>query len=238
MMSAEGAAVVLAGRREGPIAEAAREINGNGGKAFARVTDVEDATQARSLIEWTARELGRIDVLVNNAGYAGPVRNIRWTDLDTWNSVLNVNLTAPFVLTQACVPHMLKQGEGTVIVVSSNAAHHPGPLSGPAYAAAKSGAGNFTHFINAEFRARGIRATVIYPGEIDTPILEKRPMPPDEQARTTMMHAGDVAATIMMCVTMPHRTVIEEISMRPRVLRDTRADAEAGWRSGSPESAR
>jgi NADP-dependent 3-hydroxy acid dehydrogenase YdfG len=88
--------------------------------------------------------------------------------------------------------------------------------------------------VRATLRNSGIRATTIMPAEVDTPILDRRPLPPDTRARATMMKPEDVAAAILLCVTLPARTVIEEIVMSPTFQRDVSADLEAGRREGEP----
>jgi NADP-dependent 3-hydroxy acid dehydrogenase YdfG len=92
--------------------------------------------------------------------------------------------------------------------------------------------------LHAELRNRGIRATTIIPAEVDTPILDKRPLVPGEKERSTMMQAEDVARAIMTCCTMPQRTVIEEIVMSPTFQRDTSKDVAAGYAAGAPPGAK
>ena len=86
-----------------------------------------------------------------------------------------------------------------------------------------------------ELRNQGIRATTIMPAEVDTPILDNRPLPPDATARASMMRAEDVARAILLCVTLPPRTVIEEIVMSPTLQRDMSADLTVAGRAGGPE---
>jgi NADP-dependent 3-hydroxy acid dehydrogenase YdfG len=93
---------------------------------------------------------------------------------------------------------------------------------------------NLMGHINTELRDRGIRATTILPAEVDTPILEKRPVPPDAAARATMMQPEDVASAILFCALMPARTVVEEIVMSPTADRDRRIEIEVARRTGAP----
>jgi NADP-dependent 3-hydroxy acid dehydrogenase YdfG len=93
-------------------------------------------------------------------------------------------------------------------------------------------------YLHNTFRNSGIRATTIMPAEVDTPILENRPLVPDETARSTMMRPEDVAEAILLCATLPQRTVIEEIVISPTVLRDQSADLEVARRLGAPGSTR
>ena len=233
-LAAEGATVVLCGRTQATLDAAVAEVKRAGGHAVARRCDIERAAEARELVAWTLATLGRVDVLVNNAGHSNPARSIRWISEEEWRSVLDVNLTAVWVLTQAVLPGMLERGEGTIVTVTSAAAIRASGLSGPAYSAAKAGARNFMANLHAELRNRGIRATTIVPAEVDTPILDKRPKPPDAAARATMMRPEDVAEAILLAVTLPQRTVIEELVMSPTTQRDITADVAAGRRVGAP----
>ena len=235
LLAAEGAHVVITGRRRAPLDAVAAEIAAAGGHATARQLDVEDAPAARALVEWTETTLGRVDVLVNNAGYSSRVRNVRWVSREEWDGVLNVNLNAVFTLTQAVLPGMVARGGGTIVTVSSLAALKPGLIGGAPYGAAKAAVRNLMGHVHTVLRDRGIRATTIMPAEVDTPILARRPLPPDAAARASMMQPEDVARAILLCATLPARTVIEELVMSPTILRDQSKDIEIARRLGAPD---
>jgi len=148
---------------------------------------------------------------------------------------VRVNLRAPYVLIQEVLPNMLERGGGTIITVTSRAALNPSGLGGAAYGAAKAGALNLMKNINLELRDRGIRACAIVPAEVDTPTMERRPLPPTPEQRATMMKPEDVAAAILFCATMPQRTLVEEIHMAPTLRRDHTRELEAAVREGAPE---
>jgi NADP-dependent 3-hydroxy acid dehydrogenase YdfG len=238
LLAAEGARVVIAGRRKAQLEEVVAGVTAAAGRAWARVADIERREEAEDLVRWTAAEVGPVTILVNNAGHASRIRNIRWIDREDWESTLAVNLTAVYVLTQAVLPGMLERGGGTIVTVASMAAVRPGLLSGAPYGAAKAGARNLMSYLHNTFRNQGIRATAILPAEVDTPILDKRPRPPDARERASMMQAEDVAHAILLCCTLPPRTVIEEIIMSPTVLRDQSADVEFNRRLGAPPDTR
>jgi NAD(P)-dependent dehydrogenase (short-subunit alcohol dehydrogenase family) len=233
-LAAEGATVVVNGRRTPPLEGVVAEITAAGGRASVRQADVASPSQARALGEWTLATHGRVDVLVNNAGFASRVRNVRWLPQEDWDAVLAVNLTGVYALTQSVLGDMIARGDGTIVTVSSVAALRSGLMSGPAYGAAKAGVLAFMRYLHHTFRQQGIRATTILPAEVDTPILARRPLPPDEAARATMMKPEDVAAAVLLCVTLPHRAVIEELVMSPTILRDQSRDLEMARRIGEP----
>jgi NADP-dependent 3-hydroxy acid dehydrogenase YdfG len=234
MLAAEGCTTVLAGRRQPPLDAVVKEIEQAGGRAVARRADLQQGDSARELARWTLETFGRVDVLINNAGYSSKVRSIRWVGREEWDGVLAVNLTAVYALTQAVLPSMIERGRGSIVTVSSYAAIRPGLIGGAPYSAAKAGVRNLMGEIHTELRDKGIRATTILPAEVDTPILENRPRPPDARARATMMQPEDVARAILLCVTLPPRTVIEEIVMSPTFSRDMRKELEVAARLGAP----
>jgi NAD(P)-dependent dehydrogenase (short-subunit alcohol dehydrogenase family) len=234
-LAAEGARVVVAGRRRPPLDEVVAEIEAAGGRAAARPADLAKPAEALALADWTRATWGPVEVLVNNAGESSRARSIRWIGPEEWERVFAINVHAVYTLTQAVLPGMLERGGGTVITVSSVAALRASLLSGPAYGAAKAAAAALMRSLHEELRARGIRATTIFPAEVDTPIMDKRPRPPDATARAAMMRPEDVADVILLCVTMPARTVIEQVVMHPTRPRDLAADIEAGLRVGKPD---
>ena len=237
LLAAEGATVVLAARRAAPLDALAAEIIRAGGRASARTVDVGNPDQAVGLARWTIEHHGRVDVLINNAGSSSRVRNIRWVGREEWERVFAVNMTGVYALTQAVLPDMIARGGGTIVTVSSAAAFRPGLLGGAPYGAAKAAVRNLMGHIHTVLRDKGIRATTILPAEVDTPILDNRPLVPDAGARATMMQPEDVAAAILLCVTLPPRTVIEEIVLSPTIQRDLSADLAVARDLGGPAAA-
>ncbi|WP_326574193.1 SDR family oxidoreductase [Streptomyces sp. NBC_00481] len=238
MLAEAGATVVLVGRRKRVLDEVAAVIEDAGGTGLTHSTHVESADEVRELIEWTREAAGPVDILVNNAGGAGRVVDVRWTGEDEWNAVLGVNLTAVYLLTQAVLPDMLARGGGSIITISSLAALRPTLLGGAPYGAAKAGVRNFMTYLHHTFRNDLVRATCILPGEVNTPILDSRAAPPSEERRAVMVQPEDVARAVLLCATLPPRTVVEELVIAPTLVRDTSADVEASRWTGAPADAR
>jgi len=237
MLAAEGAQVVICGRRQAPLDAVVKTIEKGGGKCAARAVDLEDPDAAGAFVRWTLERFGRVDVLINNAGHSSHARSVRWVSRKEWDSVMNVNVNAVYVLTQAVLPGMIERKNGTVVTVGSMAALKAGLIGGAPYGAAKAAVRNLMHHVHNTLRNQGIRATIIMPAEVDTPILDKRPLNPDAAARATMMQAEDVARAIMLCVTLPPRTVVEEMIISPTILRDQSKDLAVAARAGAPEGA-
>jgi len=237
MLAAEGAQVVICGRRQAPLDAVVKTIEKGGGKCAARAVDLEDPDAAGAFVRWTLERFGRVDVLINNAGHSSHARSVRWVSRKEWDSVMNVNVNAVYVLTQAVLPGMIERKNGTIVTVGSMAALKAGLIGGAPYGAAKAAVRNLMHHVHNTLRNHGIRATIIMPAEVDTPILDKRPHNPDAAARSTMMQADDVARAIMLCVTLPPRTVIEEMIISPTILRDQSKDLAVAAKAGAPEGA-
>ena len=104
---------------------------------------------------------------------------------------------------------------GTIVNIVSDAGKQASPKAGPAYVMSKFGLAGLTQSINAEERDNGIRACAIFPGDIDTPLLDKRPAPPGAEARAKMLSAEDVAECALLAISLPQRAVVEEILIRP-----------------------
>ncbi|SEM37114.1 NADP-dependent 3-hydroxy acid dehydrogenase YdfG [Variovorax sp. YR750] len=235
MLAAEGARVVVMGRRLGPLQAVVEEIRSAGGEAWARQADLQEREQLIALVQWTEKEVGPIGILVNNAGLTSRVRNIRWIEPDDWESAMSVNLTAVYVLIQAVLPGMLDAGAGTIVTVSSLAAVRPNLLGGAPYGAAKAAVTNLMGFVHGTFRNNNIRSTTILPGEVDTPIMDTRVRPPSAQERAAMVAPDDVARAILLACTLPQGTTIEQLVISPTRARDQGPDIEISRWLGAPD---
>ncbi len=235
LLAAEGAQVVVVGRRLSVLEEVAHDIAAEGGKVYARAADISSKDEVDALVSWVSETLGPVDILVNNAGSASKILNVRWISQEEWNEVLNVNLNAVYLLTQAVLPGMLARKSGTIITVSSLAAVNPNLLGGAAYGAAKAAVRNFMTYLHNTFRNEGLRAITILPGETATPILDNRARPPKAEEREAMVQPDDVARAIHLVATLPQRTVVQELVIAPTVQRDTSGDIEISRWAGAPE---
>ena len=229
-LAGDGAAVALVGRRLALLEESAGMIKTAGGRALVLAADVADPDAVGEAVAQTEAVFGRLDVLVNNAGANTAARSVRTTSADDIDELTRVNVTGPLTLTQAALPGMLERGGGVVITVASYSVVSPGPPAGTAYSVSKAAAATLMQSVNTEFRNRGVRACTIYPGEVDTQMLDSRPLVPDAAARATMMHADDLAQIILLCARMPARTLVEEIYVRPTHLRNMQADIAAAMK--------
>ena len=220
VMAAAGAKVALVGRTAEKIDAVKGEIEAAGGTALGFALDVSDHRAVQQMTDAVLEAFGRVDVLVNNAGHSSHHRRLVNTTPEEVRSVIDSNLTGTIFCTQAVVPAMLAAQRGTIINVSSLAGVTPGPFSGFAYGAAKAAVINFTAFINADLKNTGVRASVVIPGEVATPILDKRPIPPNDAARDMMVGVDETSAAIHLVATLPARSNIPELVIRPTFHRD------------------
>ncbi len=229
-LATEGASVAVVGRRRSLLEKTAKMIEAVGGRALVLAADVANPDEARDAVAQTEAAFGRLDILINNAGANTAARSVRTTSADDIDELMRVNLTGPLTLTQAALPGMLKRGGGVIVTVASYSVVSPGPPGGTAYSASKAAVMSLMKSVNTEYRNRGIRACTIYPGEVNTEMLDARPLVPDASARATMMHADDLAQIILLCARMPARTLVEEIYVRPTHLRNMQADIAAAMK--------
>ena len=227
MMADAGAKVVLVGRTAAKVEAVRDEIVAAGGTAMALGVDVGDYEGVMRMADDVLGAYGQIDVLVNNAGHSSHHRRLMTTTPEELRGVLDSNVAGSVYCTQAVVPHMRERGEGTIINVSSMAGVSASLLAGMAYSAAKAAVINFTAFLNVELKNTGIRASVVIPGEVDTPILDNRPIVPSDEARATMVTAEDAAEAIFLIANLPQRACIPELIIKPTFQRDTSAEAGA-----------
>lgn len=207
--AADGIDVALVGRTRATLDETAAAC---GLRATVYVADVND----RPRLDEVVADVGEVDILVNNAGMNTQKRNLADMDPADWDRVIDVNLTGAYNGFKAVLPGFLERGAGLVINISSMAGKRAGTVGGVAYSASKHGMGSLTQSINAEFREQGIRATCIYPGEVDTPILDKRPVPVSDEKRAAALQPEDIAAAATMVANLPDRAIVEEITIFPR----------------------
>lgn len=161
-----GAAVVVAGRQKEKNAAAVKTVEAAGGKAIGIVVDVAKESSCHALIEESAKQLGRVDILINNAGVAVRKQPEAYT-LDDWRKVIDINLTGAFVCSQAAYPHMVKAGGGKIINTGSMLSIFGMPHA-VAYGASKGGIVQMSKSLATAWAKNNIQVNAILPGWIDT----------------------------------------------------------------------
>jgi NADP-dependent 3-hydroxy acid dehydrogenase YdfG len=213
-----GATVSLAARRSDRIQALAERIGSEGGRALAIKTDVGNESEARAFVEHTHEELGRLDVLVNNAGVMllGPIAG---GDTEEWRQMINANVYGVLYCTHAAVPLMAAQGSGHIVNVSSVAGRFARAGSG-VYNLTKFGVNAFSEALRQECVPIGVRVTVIEPGAVRTELSEhNRPEIRELIANVfkdvTPLAAEDIARAVLYAIAQPANVSVNEVLVRP-----------------------
>jgi NADP-dependent 3-hydroxy acid dehydrogenase YdfG len=218
-LSAEGATVVVAARRQDRLEDLVERINGNGGRALSVECDVTDEEQAHALIRQAKDEFGQVNILVNNAGVM-QLSEVEKGLSDEWRTMFEVNVLGLLYVTDAAIEVMKEQGSGHLVNISSLASRGTRPALG-VYSGTKMAVNGISEALRQELLEDDIRVTMVEPGAVETELPEHIT---DEEAReglNTMLEqleplkAEDIANAIVYVVTQPQRVSINEILIRP-----------------------
>lgn len=223
-LAAEGAAVSLAARRTERIEKLARELGGREKRGLALTTDVTVEAQARDAVERTVRELGRLDIVVNNAGVMllGPIEG---APLEEWERMVRLNLLGLLYVAHAALPHLLRAAEEgprhvSDLVNISSVAGRSARAGAGVYNLTKFGVGAFSESLRQEITRRHLRVSLVEPGAVATELTDH--LRPEIREQTSKMFANaeplraeDIAETITFIVTRPRRMAVNEVLVRP-----------------------
>jgi len=213
-LASEGCKVAVADCNE----EALRNAAGAGNKPsglHTHVCDVTNRKQVAELFEWLNREIGTIDILINSAGINIGNRMMANIDPADFDRVMEINTTGTFNCIHAVLPIMRDRRSGLIVNIVSLAGLRVMLLAGLPYCVSKFATGALGTFVNLEEAANGIKVTNIYPGETNTPIVDKRPSPPPPEKRARMLQPEDIAACVVAVAKLPPRAVVPELVITP-----------------------
>jgi NADP-dependent 3-hydroxy acid dehydrogenase YdfG len=223
-LAAEGAAVAVAARRTDRLDRLVAELEREGGRALAIETDVTDQEQAVGAVEQTTRALGRLDIVVNNAGVMllGPVVD---APTEEWDRMIALNLQGLLYVSHAALPHLLEAAErgprriADLVNVSSVAGRRATAGSG-VYNLTKHGVGAFSEALRQEVTQRHVRVSLVEPGAVATELQshlrpEIREQTEQLFADLELLAADDIADAVTYVVTRPSRVAVNEILIRP-----------------------
>ena len=208
--------VALLGRTKASLDETARLTGLKGHDVLVIPCDIARVEQVQEMARAVLEIFKTVDVLVNAAGTNAPKRSLEVLSLEDYHAMIDVNLHGAYYCVQAFLPQMRQRKTGTIVNIVSDAGKQASPKAGPGYVISKFGLAGLTQSINAEERGNGVRACAIFPGDIDTPLLEKRPSPPPAEARAKMMLPEDIAECALLAINLPPRAIVEELIVRPR----------------------
>jgi NADP-dependent 3-hydroxy acid dehydrogenase YdfG len=223
-LAGHGAAVSLVARRADRLEALAERIRAAGGRALVLAADITDAAQAADVVERTTAELGRLDILINNAGMMllGPIVG---AEPGEWERMIDINLRALMHTTNAALPHLLRAAEGEprrvadLVNISSVAGRVARAGSG-AYNATKHAVGAFSEALRQEVTGRHVRVSLVEPGAVSTELASHNR--PEVLAQISArfgsidrLEAVDIADAIAFIVTRPRHVAINEVLVRP-----------------------
>jgi NADP-dependent 3-hydroxy acid dehydrogenase YdfG len=215
-LAADGWTVAISGRRPDVLADAAKRI---GDKTSAKVevfpVDIARADDVRAAARSILAKHGQIDLLVNNTGLNVPKRSWKELEISGWDQVVTVNLSGVLYATHTVLPAMRDRKTGSIINTASWAGRIVSQMTGPAYTATKHAVVALTHSFNMDECRNGLRACCLMPGEVATPIMRQRPVPPSEGVMSTMLQPEDLGRTIAFVANMPPHVCVNEILISP-----------------------
>ena len=214
VLARQGCRVAITGRREEMLREAIGGYHGNP-PLLGFAADVADRSSVHGLFEWARAELGAIDILVNSAGINVVRRSTADLDPDDWDRMLAVNATGAYLCIHEVLPEMRRRGDGLVVNISSIAGKRAGLLGGVGYNASKFAMSALGTTVALEEGKNGIRVTNVFPGEVNTPILENRPQPVSDEHKARILQPEDVADAVLMIVCLPPRAHVAELVIKP-----------------------
>jgi NADP-dependent 3-hydroxy acid dehydrogenase YdfG len=214
-LAREGATIILSGRRREPLENVAAHITAAGGTAHVQPGDMTQSASVQAIASFIHATFGKLDIFVANAGLN--IANRRWGQLTPQGAddVITANLSSVFYGIISVLPMMRAQQDGVIIITASVAGRFISSLGGPAYTAAKHGVVALSHSVNMEECVNGIRCTAVLPGEVATPILDKRPTPVSAEDRARMLQSDDVGDLIRYVACLPRHAVINEVMISP-----------------------
>ncbi|MFO0890488.1 MAG: SDR family oxidoreductase [Isosphaeraceae bacterium] len=216
-LDALGMRLALIGRDPGKLEQTRSGLEKGGATALALPCDVSEEGSVREVVDRVLAEFGSIDVLVCNAGTNVRNRSLAALTPEDWQKMLDVNLTGAFNLIHHVLPGMRQRRSGLVVQICSISGIRASTLGGAGYSASKFGQSALGLCLGREEGANGIRSTVIYPGEVNTPILDARPVPVGQERREVILQPEDIAAAVRFLVQLHPRARVPELVITPTV---------------------
>lgn len=209
-----GCRVAIAGRRPEKLKQAAALFTGEP-KIQAFAADIGDRKSVESLFRSVADKFGPVDILVQSAGVNVPKRSMAELSPDDWDYIMRVNVTGAYLCMHAVLPQMRARRDGLIVNINSIAGIRASQLGGVAYSASKFAFTSLGQTVALEEKDYNIRVTNIYPGEVETPILDHRPVPVTSEHRARILQPEDVAAVVVTIAQLPPRANVSEVVIKP-----------------------
>lgn len=214
-LAASGVKVVLTGRRAAPLEETAQTIETASGTAMVLAVDVVDRAAVGAAVARINQHFGPVDVLFNNHGVNTTNRDWQGIALDAWDQVIDTNIKGVYNCAAAVLPSMRVRKDGLIITTSSMAGKRYSRRAGVAYGASKHAVMAVSELLNLEESQHGIRACAICPAEVNTAILDRRPVPVPQTDRARLIQPEDIAEAVVFVSRLDPRVCVNEILITP-----------------------
>ena len=215
-LSLVGCRVTIGGRRIEPLEELAESVRGTH-SIQTQTVDVADPSSIQSFFASVRDQVGEVDILVNSAGINIKNRTIAEMDPADWDRVMQINSSGAYHCMREVLPAMRAQQDGVIINISSVAGKRAISLGGVVYCASKFAMTALGTAVSNEVRGEGVRITNVYPGEVNTPILDNRPQPVSQEHKEAILQPEDIAALVVTICSLPPRAHVPEIVIKPTI---------------------
>ncbi len=214
VLSLAGCRVTIGGRRSEPLEQVADSVS-NVNEIRTQTLDVSNTPSIHSFFSSVRDQVGEIDILINSAGIN--VRNRTMAEMDPldWDRVMQINASGAYHCIREVLPAMRSRRDGVIINISSIAGKRAIALGGVVYCASKFAMTALGTAVANEVREEGVRITNLYPGEVNTPILENRPNPVSQAHKDAILQPEDIAALVVPICSLPPRAHVPEIVIKP-----------------------
>jgi NAD(P)-dependent dehydrogenase (short-subunit alcohol dehydrogenase family) len=212
-----GLRVALVGRDREKLDQARAALGRGRESAFVATCDVSIRASVTTVVDQVLAAFDGIDVLVCNAGTNVRNRSLETLEPADWDRMIATNLTGSFNLVHSVLPSMRARGNGLIIQICSVSGLRASTLGGAGYSASKFGQSALGICLGREEGTRGIRSSVVYPGEVDTPILDARPVPVGPERRAVILQPEDIGTAVRFLVELHPRAHVPELVIKPTV---------------------
>jgi len=211
-----GCRVIIGGRRTEPLDKIAAEVSSKH-RILTQSLDVADQDSIHAFFQFIQSQIGNVDILVNSAGINIQNRTMEAMLPEDWDRVMAINATGAYRCIHAVLPTMRARQDGLIINISSVAGKRAIQLGGVVYAASKFAMTALGTAVSNEVREEGVRVTNVYPGEVNTPILDNRPTPVSSEHKAAILQPDDIASIVLAICQLPPRANVPEIVIKPTI---------------------
>lgn len=209
-----GCKVTVGGRRVEPLKKLAESISGDH-PIRTHAIDVAEPESVKAFFADVRDNVGDVDILVNSAGINIQKRTMAEMSPEDWDRVLQINASGAYRCMYEVLPAMRERKDGLVVNISSVAGKRAITLGGVVYCASKFAMTALGTAVSNEVRNEGVRITNVYPGEVNTPILDNRPTPVSQEHKDSILQPEDIASVVVTICHLPPRANVPEVVIKP-----------------------